>query len=200
MSILGKLFLLVGPSGVGKGATIKKFHKNHPEYRYPKSMTTRPMREEESEGNPYHFVTSDTFQEIIKEEGFLEHAIVHEQYHYGTPKQPIFEALNKGETIIKELDIQGFVQTRESFNKEPDEIKNTLVSIFILPPSEETLRKRIKHRSEISEEELDRRMESLRKEVAQSHLCDIQIQFTEEDTIQSQYEKVEAVILDQLKN
>jgi guanylate kinase len=195
MSIAGKLFFIVGPSGVGKGATIELLRKKHPELEYPKSITTRPLREGESEGNPYHFTGKEAFEKLIDENAFLEYAIVHKDYYYGTLLKPIIEALNEGKIIVKELDIQGSIKATEYFTKHP-ELRKHLKSVFILPPSEATLRKRIKARAPISEAELDIRMQSLKEEVAHAKLCDIQVRFTEDDTIESQLAKLEKAILE----
>ncbi len=192
MSTTGKVFFILGPSGVGKGESIKLLQKNHPEFIFPKSHTTRPTRQGESEGSPYHFTTIEDFETRIKNEEFLEYAKVHDLHYYGTPKKEIYDAIKEGKTVIKELDIQGYLQAKEHFQD------GELIGLFLLPPSKETLIKRIHQRSEMSDEELRHRMASLEKEIAQANRCELQLQLKEEDDIPRQYKKVETIILDNL--
>lgn len=192
MSTAGKVFFVLGPSGVGKGESLKLLQKNHPEFVFPKSHTTRPLRQGESEGNPYHFTTIEDFEKRIENKEFLEHAKVHNLHYYGTPKKEIYDAIKEGKTIIKELDIQGYLQARKHFQD------GELIGLFLLPPSKKILIKRIHQRSEISDEELQHRMASLEKEIAQAGECELQLQLKEEDDIPGQYKKVEKIILDNL--
>lgn len=192
MSIAGKVFFILGPSGVGKGKTIELLREHHKEFTYPKSSTTRPMRENESEGNPYHFVSQEQFEKDIQENNFLEYARVHDMYYYGTPKKPIFDAMRSGKTVIKELDIQGYLQAREHFKK------GEVIGLFLIPPSKETLMRRIQKRSKMSEHELGHRMESLEKELAQAKECELSLRLEEEDDIERQYKKVEKIILENM--
>ena len=150
------------------------------------------MRRGESEGSPYHFTTIEDFENRIKNEEFLEYAKVHDLHYYGTPKKEIYSALENNKTIIKELDIQGYLQARKHFQK------GELIGLFLLPPSKETLVKRIHQRSEMSDEELQHRMASLEKEIAQAGECELQLKLKEEDDIPRQYKKVEKIILDNL--
>lgn len=187
------LFLILGPSGVGKGTQIELLKKRHPEYVFPQSVTTRRMRPGESQGNPYFFISDQEFDEYIKNQDFLEWAEVHKQARYGTLKKPIEEALNESKIVIKELDIQGLLQIKKTIESGGhEEIKKNLRSIFIMPPNEETLVKRILGRSAMKEVELQARLESARKELAQAHLCDFVIETTEEDSIEDVYRKLES--------
>jgi len=194
------LFLLLGPSGVGKGTQINLLRERHPEYVFPKSITTRKMRPGESEGNPYHFISDEQFDEYIKNGEFLEWAQVHQAARYGTLRKPIEEALKEGKTVIKELDIQGLIQIQKTLDEGHfDELKKKLRSIFILPPNEETLIKRITQRSEIKERELNARLESARKEIEQAHLCTSVIETSESDSIEDVYQKLEIVLKNENK-
>jgi guanylate kinase len=192
MSTKGKVFFILGPSGVGKGKSIEIMREKHPEFVFPKSVTTRPLRKGESDGNPYHFVSKEEFEKDMEDNKFLEYAKVHDLYYYGTPKEPIFEALEEGKIIIKELDIQGYLQAKEHFQE------GEMLGLFLLPPSRETLIKRIHNRSKMSDLELEHRMKSLDKEIAQADKCELQLQLKEEDDIPRQYKKVEKVILDNI--
>lgn len=189
------LFLLLGPSGVGKGTQINLLKQRHPEYIFPKSITTRKMRPGESQGNPYHFISDEEFDEHINNGDFLEWAQVHQAARYGTLRKPIEEALQENKTVIKELDIQGLIQIQKTLDEGGfDELKKRLRSIFIMPPNEETLITRITQRSEIKERELNARLESARREIAQANLCTSIIETTEDDSIEEVYNKLLSVI------
>ena len=162
----GKLFIIVGPSGSGKSSVLMELKKQHPEYTYPLSATTRPMREGEKEGDLYYFYTKEQFEKGIKNGEFLEHAVVHQDNYYGLLKKPIIKSLKKNETIIREVDIQGFDSIRECIPKE------NLVTIFITVPYKKDLIDRIISRAAISEDELNKRKESMHREFARARDCD----------------------------
>ncbi len=166
MSTKGKLFLILGPSGSGKGTLIEKIKSKHPEFIFPFSVTSRKMRKGEKDGNVYSFVTKENFQSKIDNGEFLEWAIVHQTNYYGTLKKPILDAIDAGKVVIREVDIQGFEMIQ---NIIPDD---QLVSIFIMPDSVENLIERIKKRSKISDEEVERRIESSKNEIKKSDQCD----------------------------
>lgn len=162
----GKLIIFVGPSGSGKSSVLMAFKKNHPEYTYPLSATTRPMRKGEKDGDIYHFYTKKKFEEGIENGEFLEWAIVHQDNYYGLIKAPVIESLERGETVIREVDIQGFDSIKEKIPKE------NLVTIFITVPNKQELIDRIVNRSAISEDELSKRLNSMHKELLRLRDCD----------------------------
>lgn len=162
----GKLFLLVGPSGSGKSSVLMELKKQKKEYVYPLSATTRPMREGEKEGDIYYFYTKERFEEGIENHEFLEYAVVHQDHYYGLLKQPITEGLEQGKTIVREVDIQGFDSIREKIPQE------NLVTIFVTAPNKQELIERIVNRAAISEDELEKRKESMHREFARSKDCD----------------------------
>jgi len=189
------LFLILGPSGVGKGTQIDLLQKRHPEYVFPQSITTRKMRPMESQGDPYFFISDDEFDKHIKNNDFLEWAEVHKTARYGTLRKPIEDALMAEKTVIKELDIQGLIKIKDSIKKHHLELfKKNLRSIFIMPPNEETLIRRITGRSKIKEAELHQRLESAKKELEQADICDHIIYTDEEDSIEEVYENLIAII------
>ena len=154
----GKLFLIIGPSGVGKGTVIEHLKKIHPEWEYPISATTRDPRPGEEDGVVYHFVDHDEFERMIEEGELLEHAIVHNKEYYGTLRGPITQALEQGKVVIREVDMQGC----ESIQKViPEE---NLISIFLTVPDRQNLIDRIIKRGKLPEEEMKRRMQSAEKE------------------------------------
>ncbi len=166
----GKLFLLVGPSGSGKSSVLSELKKSHPEFTYPLSATTRAMREGEKEGEIYHFYSKEQFQKGIEKEEFLEWAVVHQDNYYGLIKKPLMEALENGKTVVREVDIQGFDSIRDKIPKE------SLVTIFITVPNKNELIERIVNRAAISEDELEKRKESMYKEFNRLRDCDYMVE------------------------
>lgn len=165
----GKLILVLGPSGSGKGTVFKALRENHPDFVFPLSCTTRDPRPGEKDGEVYHFVTKEEFQERMARDEFLEWAIVHGQNYYGTLKEEILKPLREGKTVIREVDVQGLRSIRELI---PDE---HLCSIFLTVDGWETLQHRILKRSAISEEELERRHQSFMREMEWQKECDLVI-------------------------
>jgi guanylate kinase len=129
----GSLIVLSGPSGVGKTTLRENLQLRNPGLRFSVSWTTRSPREGEQPGKDYRFVSSSQFEKN-KQEGFLEWAKVHNEY-YGTPRAPIERWLKKGEDVLLDIDIQGARQVKKKIPR--------AVTIFILPPSEKELKKRL---------------------------------------------------------
>lgn len=165
----GKLFIISGPSGVGKGTIIARLKKEFPTFIFPLSYTTRPMRPGEKDGEVYHFISKKEFEEGIQTGRFLEWAFIHRQHYYGTAKQPIMDALDQGRMVVREVDVQGFHSIKALIPPE------NLISIFIKAENEEELIRRIARRGRLSDEELARRMESARKELKDASLFDYEI-------------------------
>ena len=169
----GKLVLIIGPSGVGKSVILKRLREKHPEFVFPRSATTRARRPGEGD-DLYHFVTEDEFSAWLKEGKFLEWAQVHQGARYGTLLSEIGPAIEQGSHVIREVDVQGF----QSIRKHPHFVKGgayPLQTIFILPESEEQLVSHITKRAPMAKEELARRLESMKKELAVAPETDIQI-------------------------
>lgn len=184
---MGILVLIMGPSGVGKGTIIGQIKQRHPDYVFPLSATTRPMRRGEKNGDVYHFWSKERFEEGIANDEFLEWAIVHKDYRYGTLKQPILEALEQGKVVIREIDVQGFFSIREKMDK------NQFISVFISPPSFDTLRKHILKRGKMEQETLMKRFESAEKELQVAKECDYDV-VNEEGNVAKAVEEVERII------
>lgn len=166
----GKIIFISGPSGVGKGTVINWLRENKTEYLFPPSCTTRAMRPGEVEGKTYYFVTKEQFKDRIEEGEFLEYAHVHGGNMYGTLKKPLLEGVEAGKIVIREFDVQGYMQAKERLPRED------FVSIFLKPAEgEEDLKQRIRERAPITEEELEMRMESMRKELTYMHEYDHEV-------------------------
>lgn len=166
----GKLFLIVGPSGSGKGTAIVQLKKRHSDYIFPVSCTTRNPRPGEKEGEVYSYISKEQFRQWIEEGRFLEWAEVHKDNYYGILKAPIEEALAAGKIVIREVDIQGFKKVISVLPRD------RVVGIFLLVKDLDELKKRITQRSPVSDEEMARRMESAQKEIDQMNVCNYQIE------------------------
>jgi guanylate kinase len=115
----GIFFVIIGPSGVGKGTILSEFknkNKNKNIY-YPVTSTTREPRYNEKHGKDYYFISKEKFIEGINNNEFLEYAIVHKLNYYGLPKKQIIDNLNKGINIVRELDIQGLFNLKKILPK-----------------------------------------------------------------------------------
>ncbi len=170
----GKLVLIIGPSGVGKSVILKKLTERHPEFHFPRSATTRDRRPGEGD-NIYHFVKDEEFDQLLKEDKVLEWAVVHGGARYGTLLQEILPAIEDGKTVIREVDVQGFESIRKSPLFTGQSARYRLQSIFLLPESKEQLIAHITKRSPMTQEEIDRRMESMKKELEFATHCTAQI-------------------------
>ena len=152
----GLLFVISGPSGVGKGTLRKKVFDILPDLKYSVSVNTRPPRKGEIEGKDYYFVSKDEFKKMIKEKIFVEWAIVHGDYK-GTPMNFLIEELQRGADVLLELDVQGAMQVKGKF---PDGI-----FIFIAPPTWKDLEDRLRKRNTEREKALKKRLKDAHIEI-----------------------------------
>lgn len=151
------LFIVSAPSGAGKTSLLRALLEKDRQLRLSVSHTTRPMRPGEQDGVHYHFVDVSTFQRLVADGVFIEHAQVFDNY-YGTSEKALREQLSAGYDVVVEIDWQGAQQVRTRF---PD-----AVSIFIAPPSIEALRERLGARGQDSEEVIARRMRDAQRELS----------------------------------
>ncbi len=156
MKTKGTLYVISGPSGVGKGTICKEIIKRHPGLSVSVSATTRPMRQEDINGVTYHFKTQDEFLKMIDEGGFLEWTVYNEN-HYGTPIAPVQKALDGGKDFILEIEVDGAQNVRKVF---PD-----AVLIFIDAPSFEELKSRLLGRGSETPESIEGRINRAKEEI-----------------------------------
>ena len=156
MNDKGRLIIISAPSGAGKGTVIAAMQRRRPELRYSVSATTRAPREGEVDGVHYYFVTAERFAQMQACDEFLE-CETYVGNSYGTPIEPILQNIERGIDTILEIEVKGAKSVRRRM---PDAL-----TIFILPPSEEELRRRLCGRGTDSEDEIERRMEVAREEM-----------------------------------
>lgn len=154
----GRLFVISGPSGVGKGTLRGKLFQHIPDLCYSVSVTTRKPRKNEQEGRDYFFVNEETFRKYIEENRFAEWALVHGDYK-GTLLSTIHKKLAQGEDLVLEVDVQGAIQLKKKF---PEGI-----FIFIAPPSWKKLEHRLRGRKTEGEEDLKKRLNDAHYELKQ---------------------------------
>ena len=154
---MGKLFVISGASGVGKGSLLKGVMARRPDLSFSVSATTRKPREGEVDGVHYHFLTKERFEELIEKDRFLEYARYAENY-YGTPLDPVEEHLEQGHDVILEIELQGALQVKKRLPK--------AVLVFIAPPSFEELENRLRGRGTETEEVIRKRLAIARQECA----------------------------------
>jgi len=160
----GLLVVLSGPSGVGKG-TVRKalFEMEGHDLVYSISMTTRPPREGEVDGEDYYFVSEEEFERRIREELFIEYAEFVGNY-YGTPKDKVEEQLKLGKEVVLEIEVQGALQVRQK--------AKDAVFVFIAPPNKEALYRRLLRRGTEDPQTIQKRMEKAEREFPLAHKYD----------------------------
>lgn len=152
----GRLFIIAGCSGVGKGTLLKMFLNKNPQIKLSISATTRKPRTGEIDGENYFFISKEEFLKSVENNEFLEWAEFSGNY-YGTKKSFVEKTLNKGTDIILEIEVKGANQVKE---KMPDAI-----TIFIMPPSVETLETRLRGRKTEDEETIQKRLHEAKREI-----------------------------------
>lgn len=192
-SVGGLLILLIGPSGVGKTVLAKMLLERHPDWVLAKSATTRVRRPGEGEAF-YRFVTEEEFIALEKNGEFLEWAKVHNGSRYGTLRDEIVPALEKGQNVLREIDIQGLESIRRHplFHR-PDGHYHYR-AIFLAPESPEQLIAHIHKRAPMTDEELQRRLTSVKKEMIYATECDATI-VSREGKIEATADLLEKAIL-----
>jgi guanylate kinase len=181
----GLLFVLSAPSGTGKDSVIKALKEQGADFYVVASVTTRSPRPGESEGNPYHFISEESFKQLIDEGELLEYANVHGNW-YGQPRKAIRENLKAGRDVLLKIDVQGAATVR---SKVPQAI-----FIFLVPGSLDELGERLTQRDTETPEERARRLADARKEMEQRYRYDYLV-INRQNHLQEAVEQLRAIML-----
>ena len=180
---MGKLFVISGSSGVGKGTVIKEFLKRNKDFKLSVSCTTRVPREGEVHGENYFFLTHEEFKSCIEKGEFLEWAEFSGNM-YGTKRPYVDEKLAMGKNLILEIDTQGALNVKK--------IMPEATLIFILPPSFEELEARLRGRHTETEEAIQKRLQSTKLEMENSKNFDYQVV---NDSVEKAVKRLEEIML-----
>ena len=176
--------ILSGPSGVGKDAVFSRMKQLQRSFHYATTATTRPLRPAEQNGIDYHFLTEEKFKQKIARNELLEWAKVYRNY-YGVPKEEIEPALKKGQDVIVKVDVQGAATLKRLYPE--------ATTIFLMPPSEAELVRRLKQRRSQSRADFELRLETARQEIKSSPFFDY-IVINHKDKLDETIAQIEAII------
>lgn len=175
------MIILSAPSGAGKSSFLNRVLQEYPRLLDTVTYTTRSMRTGESDGNPYFFVTREKFLQLVEEGFFVEWAQVHDNM-YGTPLHQIEDAFKENRVVIMDVDVKGAATFKKKF---PD-----AVSIFILPPSIDELRRRILKRDSKVPEDLELRLINAQMEMSVAYTFDYRIVNDDFEESYSRFKKI----------
>ncbi|MDR3273945.1 MAG: guanylate kinase [Puniceicoccales bacterium] len=162
MAYPGKLFIVSGPAGVGKTTAVNALlaHVQDGALARSVTVTTRPLRRDETNGKHYHFLSNEEFLALVDGNVFLEYALVHGKYYYGSLKSDVMEKISRGIDVILVIDVQGFLQILDK-NLDID-----IVSIFIMPEELKILEERMRKRGSESDGEIANRLRISENEIS----------------------------------
>ena len=183
MKKTGSIFVISGPSGVGKGTLLALLLEKHPEISLSISATTRAPRPREVNGINYFFISKDEFLENIKKDEFLEWAEFAGNY-YGTYQNLVKNALNEGKDVALEIDVQGAMQIK---NKIAD-----VILVFISPPSIEVLEQRLINRNTESKQLIEKRLAVVKTEIEKIKEFDYEVV---NDKLEEALKKLETIVI-----
>jgi guanylate kinase len=183
---VARVFVITGPSGVGKGTLIRTLRERMPELELSVSATTRPPRPGEQDGVDYHFLTDADFQRRVDAGEFVEHA-TYSGRRYGTLRAELERRLRAGHPVVLEIEVQGARQVRRTM---PEALQ-----VFIAPPSPEALRERLIRRGTDSEEQMQRRLARAEEELAARSEFEHVIVNDDLETAVAELERLAATIL-----
>jgi guanylate kinase len=179
----GLLFIVSAPSGTGKTTLVERLVKVTPDLRMSRSYTSRPMRDGERDGVDYNFITREQFEQMAREQAFLEWADIYGNY-YGTGTADTERCLAAGEDVVLVIDVQGARQVR---SRGLDNI-----GVFVLPPSAAELEQRLRGRSKDTEEQIQRRLEVACREVTDVDSYDYVVI---NDELEASVERLRSIVL-----
>ncbi len=185
----GLLVVISGPSGVGKTTIVHRV-KEAFNATFSVSATTRPKSESEEDGVDYFFITDEAFDQMVKESEFLEFAEVFGCHRYGTPKLPVLQAMERGEVVLLDIDVQGGIQVFENM---PESLR-----VFIMPPHEDELLNRLRSRGRDDEDAILRRFREAKQEMAKAEGSGAYNTFIVNDELELAVAETIAVIKQQL--
>jgi guanylate kinase len=184
---VGKVFVITGPSGVGKGTLIEPLLDRVPELELSISATTREPRPGEVDGRDYFFLTPEEFRRRLEAGDFLEHASYSGNY-YGTLREEVERRLAEGRSVVLEIEVQGARQVR-------DELGDDAVLIFIAPPDEKVLRQRLEGRGTDSPEAIEQRLRTAEIELGARSEFPLEVV---NDEVQKAADELERLVRDEL--
>jgi guanylate kinase len=152
------VFVITGPSGVGKGTLIRGLLERIPELELSVSATTRPPRPGERDGSHYHFLSPEEFERRVRDGEFVEHA-TYSGRRYGTLRSELEHRTEQGSPVVLEIEVQGARQVREAMHDDA-------LQVFIAPPSLDALRARLVGRGTDDPEQVEQRMQTAERELA----------------------------------
>ena len=153
----GLMLVISSPSGAGKTSLSRQLIEQFPTLELSVSCTTRAPRPGEQDGREYHFTAPDRFEQMVREEAFLEHALVHE-HNYGTPREPVMQALAQGRDVLFDIDWQGAMSIAAG-------APGDVARVFVLPPSMAELERRLHARAQDAPDVIARRLARARDEI-----------------------------------
>ncbi len=153
----GLMLVISSPSGAGKTSLSRRLIERYPALELSISCTTRAPRPGEADGREYHFVSPETFEAMVRDDAFLEYAIVHEN-RYGTPRAPVMQALAEGRDVLFDIDWQGAMSIASG-------APGDVARVFVLPPTMAELEKRLRGRAQDASDVIDRRLQRARDEI-----------------------------------
>jgi guanylate kinase len=184
---VGKVFVITGPSGVGKGTLIERLLERIPELELSISATTREPRPGEMDGRDYHFLSPEEFRRRLEAGDFLEHASYSGNY-YGTLRSEVGQRIEQGHSVVLEIEVQGARQVR-------DALGDDAVLIFIAPRDEAVLRERLESRGTDSQEAIEQRLRTAEVELAARSEFPLEVV---NDDLQKAASELEGLVRDQL--
>jgi len=178
------IFIISAPSGSGKSTLVNKVRQTVPHLEFSISYTTRPPRGNEKNGCEYFFISRDEFEQMIREDEFLEYARVFEYDYYGTARRFLQKAEQEASDLLLDIDVQGAAQIKARLPE--------AVSVFILPPNRAELERRLRERSQDSEPVIQKRLKAARREIENYQKYDY---ILVNDRLQDSVETLKAILL-----